>query len=102
MKKTLIHNDVHTGRFNLEQKIMEAWHVVDDLKLILNRLDGMNKDQIYSCLHGAEIFANMRFESLWNTFEQSVANGTFNEQNRPNQIVKDMDETSESFGQEKL
>ena len=90
-------------RFDLEQKIMEAWHVVDDLRLILKRLDGMNEDQIHASLHGAEIFADMRFDSLWNTFEQCIANGAFDDgQKRGAEIAEALDEAIESFGQEKL
>lgn len=90
-------------RFDLEQAIMEAWQVVNDLKLLTNRLEYMNEDQVFSAVHGLQIFADMRCESLWNTFEQCLSNGGFNsEQRRAEEIVEAMDEIVESFGQEKL
>jgi hypothetical protein len=83
-------------RFDLEQAIMEAWHVVDDLKY-------MNEDQIASAIHGLEIFADMRCESLWNTFENCISNGVFDDNNRrTTEITETLDEIAESFGQEKL
>jgi hypothetical protein len=96
--------DMPVDRFDLEQAIMEAWHVVDDLRLLTNRLEYMNEDQIFSAVHGLQIFADMRCESLWNTFEQCISNGAFNSDDykRSKEIVEALDEIAESFGQEKL
>jgi hypothetical protein len=89
--------------FDLKQAIMEAWHVVDDLKLLMQRLEYMNEDQIASAIHGLEIFADMRCESLWNTFENCISNGVFDGNNRrTTEITETLDEIAESFGQEKL
>lgn len=106
----MIINGVHMNdkgkpidRFDLEEKIMEAWHVVDDLKLLVERLEYMNEDQVFSAIHGVQIFADMRCESLWNTYENCLRNGVFNsEHKRAEEIVEAMDEVVESFGQEKL
>ncbi len=108
--KTMIINGIHMNdkgepvdRFDLEQKIMEAWHTVDDLRVLVERSEYMNEDQMFSALHGLQIFADMRFDSLWNTFEQCISNGAFDDgQKRGAEIAKAMDETIESFGQEKL
>lgn len=108
--KTMIINGVHMNdkgmpidRFDLEQKIMEAWHVVDDLRLLMERLEYMNEDQIASAIHGLQIFADMRCDSLWNTYENCISNGVFDgERKRAEEITKAMDEIAESFGQEKL
>lgn len=90
-------------RFDLEQAIMEVWHVVDDLRLLTERLEYMNEDQTFSAVHGLQIFADMRCESLWSTFEKCISNGVFNsEHKRGAEIAKAMDEIAESFGQEKL
>lgn len=106
----MIVNGVHINdkgmpidRFDLEQAIMKAWHVVDDLKLLMQRLEYMNEDQIASAIHGLEIFADMRCESLWNTFENCISNGVFDDNNRrTTEITETLDEIVESFGQEKL
>ena len=82
----MIVNGVHINdkgtpvdRFDLEQAVMEARHVVDDLRLLVDRSEYMNEDQMFSALHGLQIFADMRFDSLWNTFEQCISNGVFDD-----------------------
>lgn len=90
-------------RFAIEQAIHEAWHLVDDLRLLTERLEYMNEDQIFSVVHGLAIFADMRFNKLWNTFEQCLSNGGFNSEHKLSaEITEAMDEAVESFGQEKL
>ena len=106
----MIINGVHMNdkgmpidRFDLEQKILEAWHVVDDLKLLTERLEYMNEDQVFSAVHGLQIFADMRLESLWKTFEHCISNGVFDDSTkRGAEVTKALDEIAESFGQEKL
>jgi len=110
MKTTMIINGVHMNdkgepidRFDLEQKITEVWHLVDDLKLLIERLEYMNEDQVFSTVHGLQIFADMRCESLWNTFEQCISNGVFDDSTkRGEEIAKALDEITQGFGQEKL
>jgi len=56
-----------------------------------------------NALMGLEIFAEMRFNELWNTFEQCISNGIFDDYiNRGTEIAKALDEATEGFGQEKL
>ena len=106
----MIINGVHMNdrgkpvdRFDLEQAIMKAWNTVDDLRVLVERSEYMNEDQMFSALHGLQIFADMRFDSLWNTFEQCINNGAFDDgQKRGAEIAEAMDEVAESFGQEKL
>ena len=106
----MIINGVHMNekgepidRFDLEQAIMEAWQVVNDLKLLLERLEYLNEDQVFSAVHGLQIFADMRFESLWNTYENCISNGTFDDSTkRGEEIAKALDEITQGFGQEKL
>ena len=106
----MIVNGVHMNdkgmpidRFDLEQAIMEAWHVVDDLRLLMQRLEYMNEDQIASAIHGLEIFADMRFESLWNTYENCLSNERLkNGDKRAEEIAKALDKIAESFGQEPI
>jgi len=66
--------------FDLEQKIVEAWNLTNDLSLLLKRLEYMNEDQVTSAVHGLEIFADMRFNDLWDTFEQCLSNQRANKQ----------------------
>ena len=62
-------------RFDLEQAIMSAWHTSDDLKALYKSLERMDDDQVMSAIDGLQIFVNMRFEELWDTFEKCVQNG---------------------------
>ena len=61
-------------RFHLEQAIMEAWQTSTDIKMVYQSLDGMSDDQVMGAVHGLHIFAEMRFESLWETFESMLHN----------------------------
>jgi len=59
-------------RFDLEQEIMNAWHVVDDIDLLYKNVieTDMSTDDIANVLLGLEGVYNMRFEKLFNTFEE--------------------------------
>jgi hypothetical protein len=61
-------------RFHLEQAIMEAWQTSTDIKMVYQSLDGMSEDQVMGAVDGLHIFAEMRFESLWETFESLLHN----------------------------
>ena len=61
-------------QFQLEEQIMAAWHVVDDIQLlmrmILDRPLPMTDDEIANFLIGMETVYSFRFEELFNTFEE--------------------------------
>lgn len=61
-----------TVRFDLEQQIMECWHVTDDMKILTEEiLEGdYSKDQISNVLIGLEQLYNSRFNKLLRTFEE--------------------------------
>ena len=58
--------------FDLEQEIMKAWHVVDDIQLLNENVmeTDMSTDDIANVLLGLEKLYNMRFEKVFNTFEE--------------------------------
>ena len=90
-------------RFDLEEAIMRAWRTSDDIKALYTSAERMDEDQIMNALLGLEIFAEMRFDELWNTFEQCINNGVFDDSTtRGAEIAQALDEAIESFGQEKL
>jgi len=68
-----------SNRFDLEQDIMKAWNVVDDIRLLNEMLmDGptpMTEDQIANILIGMEHIYELRFNKLFNTFEKCIKNG---------------------------
>jgi len=81
MKIDGLHYDVYGSRpidrFDLEEKIMNAWKLSDDIKLLFKSAERMDTDQMMSALDGLQIFADMRFEELWDTFEKCTENGGF-------------------------
>jgi hypothetical protein len=60
--------------YELEEKIMAAWNVVDDIKLLgRNIMDGpatMTEDDVTNVLIGLETIYNMRFNELFKTYEK--------------------------------
>ena len=67
------------NRFDLEQDIMKAWNVVDDIRLLTeSMLDGttpMTEDQISNILIGMEHIYELRFNKLFSTFEKCIKSG---------------------------
>ena len=57
--------------FDLEQEIMKAWHVVDDIDLLYENVieTGMSTGDIANVLLGLESVYNMRFQKVFNIFE---------------------------------
>lgn len=58
--------------FDLEQEIMKAWHVVDDIQLLNENVmeTNMSTDDIANVLLGLESIYNMRFQKVFNIFEE--------------------------------
>lgn len=58
--------------FDLEQEIMKAWHVVDDIQLLNENVmeTNMSRDEIVNALVGLESIYNMRFIKLFDVFEE--------------------------------
>lgn len=62
-------------RFELEQHIMNCWHVVDDVKTLhIQFMDkgNMTEDQISNYLLGLETIYQTKFEQLFDVFEKLV------------------------------
>jgi len=90
-------------RFDLEEAIMNAWRTSDDIKAFYKSAEYMDEDQVMNALMGLEIFAEMRFNELWNIFEQCISNGIFYDDiRRADEITKALDEATEGFGQEQI
>ena len=90
-------------RFDLEEAIMNAWRTSDDIKAFYKSSEYMDEDQVMNALMGLEIFAEMRFNELWNTFEKCISNGVFDDSTkRGEEIAKALDATPQSFGQEQI
>jgi hypothetical protein len=57
------------NRFDLEQNIMAAWNVVDDLKLLLDVVEG---DKAQNIVIGMIELYQLKFEKLFESFEKSI------------------------------
>lgn len=70
-------NGMKLQRFDLEEKIMAAWNVVDDIKLISHAMSDkpMTEDEIANLLIGLEALYTIRFNDLFNTFEKLIEQG---------------------------
>ena len=58
-------------RFDMEQEIMTAWQVLDDIKMLSAR-EGTDKEDWDAVVRLYQI----RFETLFETFEQLIKSGT--------------------------
>lgn len=61
-------------RFDLEQEIMECWNVVKDIQNFYHAQENMDQDEQMNYLLGLETIYEVKFNKLWNTFEQCVKN----------------------------
>ena len=64
-------------RFDLEEQIMDCWGVVDDIKSLyyIDDLRGLTQDERANALLGLVTVYQIKFELLFNTFEQLIQKG---------------------------
>lgn len=57
--------------FDLEQEIMKAWDIIEDIQLLNENVmeTGMSTDEIANALVGLKSIYNMRFQKVFNIFE---------------------------------
>lgn len=63
------------NRFDFEQQIMSCWNVTEDIKLVyenvLDRETPLTEDELANVLLGLEHLYQLKFERLFEMFEQS-------------------------------
>ena len=61
-----------SDRFDFEQQIMECWKITDDIKSTIEGIDAhdLTSDQIASMLFGLKELYEIKFNKLWDCFEQ--------------------------------
>lgn len=63
-------------QFDLEQRIMECWMVVDDIRTVYTRhLDGekpLTDDEFANVMIGMEKLYDIKFYNLFSTFEKYI------------------------------
>ena len=59
-------------RFDFEQQIMECWKITDDIKSTIEGIDthDLTSDQVLAILSGLKELYEMKFNKLWDCFEQ--------------------------------
>jgi len=64
-------------RFDLEQEILDCWHVVDDIDMLLEAVldKEISTDQISNVLLGMKEIYQLKFNRTFETFEALVQNG---------------------------
>jgi hypothetical protein len=64
----------YSKRFELEEKIMQAWQVTSDVELIYRKVtdEGLSEDELSNALLGIMTIYNLRFNDLFDTFEQML------------------------------
>jgi len=64
-----------TKQFELEQAIMNAWHIVDDIDTIYQRIDKpIDQDELMNLLLGLKTLYQLKFEQLFDVFERYTSN----------------------------
>lgn len=63
-------------QFDLEQRIMQCWNIIDDIKVVYTRhLDGekpLTEDELANILIGIEQLYDIKFYNLFSTFEKYI------------------------------
>jgi len=70
-------------RFVLEQNVMNCWEIIEDLDLLADSIINSDKyslgpedeDRVVNKLTGIKELYEMRFDRLWDTFEDMVKHG---------------------------
>jgi len=64
-----------SNRFELEQDILNAWKITDDIEMVYSSIleKELDKDTICNALLGLHTIYEMRFERMWSTFENLVS-----------------------------
>lgn len=63
-------------RFDLEQEIMHCWSIVEDVKALRETISNsiVTQDFQENFLLGLETIYQVKFQKLWETFEECVSN----------------------------
>ncbi|CAB4124324.1 hypothetical protein UFOVP49_162 [uncultured Caudovirales phage] len=64
------------NNFDVEQGILDCWHITDDLKILAEGvLDGnLNNDDVANVLIGLQALYQLKFDKLFQTHEANIRN----------------------------
>lgn len=65
-------------RFVLEQRILDCWHITDDLDMLFEAVmeRDLSKDMIANIVLGLKELYHLKFERTFETFEDCIKNGS--------------------------
>jgi hypothetical protein len=61
-----------SAQFDLEQQILDAWKIIDDLDLYYHKMDCLDQDQSMNIILGLTELYRLKFERLFETFEKHL------------------------------
>lgn len=91
-------------RFDLESEIMDCWGICEDLDTIGHGVaEGMTADDVMNTLIGVKSLYELKFNKLWNTFEECIQNGVFENSNELNidDFLSDAGDMAQEFKEAK-
>ena len=61
-------------RFDLEQEILQCWGITTDIDVLYSSISNkdLTKEQICELLKAIKILYDLKFESMFNTFESVI------------------------------
>jgi len=67
------------NRLDLEQEIMDCWGIVEDIELVYHKY-GEDSDELANVLLGLKTLYQLKFERLFNTFEDCIQKREFEDE----------------------
>ena len=80
-----------SDRFDLEQQILDCWHIVDELKTLSEAVcdNNLSTDQTANILMGLEQLYQLKFDKLFQTFEELVHDESFEDRGEQASLFDD-------------
>lgn len=79
-------------QFDLEQSIMECWNVTSDIDMILECYDELSEDSLLNLLIGMKEMYQLRFDKLFRTFEEMLAEQKEEKEKKYQDLLKNKNE----------
>jgi len=67
------------NRFDMEQEILDCWHVTDDIDVLMEAVleKNLDTDTIANALLGMKTIYQLKFDRLFGTFEDLISSDSF-------------------------
>ena len=65
-----------TDRFDLEQQILDCWHVTDDLDMLFEHVmesENLDRDKVSNIILGIKELYQLKFQRCFDTFERLIS-----------------------------